>query len=122
MSLLLKIWTLVPVWSSGIVLHCQECICSYGPDRKSNASIIPPMWTQEGALPAFIYLGQICKACLACQSLCLFELFFFLLCPNSFLSKQSEKNKCLKQFFFFKGRLCLFCRSSILGSNAGENC
>lgn len=101
MSFLLKIWNLVPVWSSGMVPHCQECICSYGPDRKSDASILPPMWTQEGGLPAFTYLGQICKACFACQSLCLFELFFFLLCPNSFLSKQSERNKSLKQFFFF---------------------
>lgn len=53
---------------------------------------------QEDGLPALAYshLGQICKACLACQSLGLFELLFFLLSPDSFLSKQSREKQKLK--------------------------
>lgn len=61
----------------------------------------PLIWTQEVDLPALAYshLGQICKACFACQSLGLFELFL-LFSPDSLLSKQSRKEQKLKTVLF----------------------
>lgn len=107
--LLLWIWTLVPGWSTGTVIYCQEPICSCGATQHGWWPLNPSTWTQEGGLPPYAYscLGQICKACFACQSLGLLELFFCLFSPDSFLSKQSRKKKCCKQFSK-KGRLCFF--------------
>lgn len=112
----------MPVWSFGAVIYCQECVCSYGTRQNEWCPHNPSKWTQEGGLPAFAYscLRQICKACFTCQSLGLFELFFLLFSPDSFLSKQSRKKQKLKTVLLKKADCVCSAGVPFLGQMLGR--
>lgn len=79
-------------------------------------------WTQEGGLPApaCSRLGQICKACFACQNLGLSELVFLLFSPDSFLSKQLRKKKIVENNSLKKGDCVSTAGVPIMGQMLGK--
>lgn len=99
----------------------RTCVLLWG----QTAWVMPlnhSMWTQEGGLPApaCSRLGQICKACFACQNLGLSELVFLLFSPDSFLSKQLRKKKKVENNSLKKGDCVSTAGVPIMGQMLGK--
>lgn len=95
--LLLRICTLVPGWSTGAAICCQEPVCSRMQPLRTN---LQSMFCMSKPRSLWISLPPVFSWQLPFQAI-------------------KKEKKSWKQFSE-KGRLCFYCRSSNYGSNAGE--
>lgn len=78
------------------------------------------LWGQTAWVMPLNRLGQICKACFACQNLGLSELVFLLFSPDSFLSKQLRKKKKVENNSLKKGDCVSTAGVPIMGQMLGK--